>query len=247
MRPDRIVLIRHGESLGNVDPNTYADTPDHKIPLSELGRAQAREAGLDLRRLIGDQTVQFYVSPYRRTRDTAAALLAAFDLAKVVGVEEDPRIREQDWGHFRSAEELRRIQEERWRYGPFYYRFPDGESGADVCDRVSLFLETLHRDFERSDFARNAIVVTHGLTIRLFLMRWFHWTVEYFERLRNPRNGQFFVMELGPDGRYQLTAGPEVDDEPVAPTEPPAAPDRREPNDPDGPDAAATEGHVRGE
>ncbi len=33
----------------------------------------------------------------------------------------------------------RREKAERLRFGRFYYRFPDGESGADVYDRLTLF------------------------------------------------------------------------------------------------------------
>ena len=55
------------------------------------------------------------------------------------------------------------------------------------------------------------LVVTHGLTGRLFLMRWFHWTVEKFEETYNPPNGALMVMERGDlTGRgnigYRLTA-----------------------------------------
>ena len=53
----------------------------------------------------------------------------------------------------------------------FYYRIPDGESGADVYDRVSTFLETLYRDFAKPDYPENTIIVTHGMTLRLFFMR----------------------------------------------------------------------------
>jgi hypothetical protein len=35
-------------------------------------------------------------------------------------------------------------------------------------------------------------------------MRWFHWTVEEFENLRNPRNCQVVVMQKKTDGRYEL-------------------------------------------
>ncbi len=73
-----------------------------------------------------------------------------------------------------------------------------------MYDRVSTFLETLHRHFARDDYPANALVVTHGLTMRLFCMRWFHWPVEYFESLRNPDNGDLRTLILGGDGRYSL-------------------------------------------
>ncbi|KAL0452074.1 UNVERIFIED_CONTAM: Phosphoglycerate mutase-like protein AT74H [Sesamum latifolium] len=63
------------------------------------------------------------------------------------------------------------------RYGKFFYRVPDGESSADVHDRVSAFLEGLWRDMETNRYGNgpsdelNLIVVSHGLTSSLFLMK----------------------------------------------------------------------------
>jgi type I restriction-modification system DNA methylase subunit len=36
-RPFRIFLVRHGESLGNVDETAYQRMPDAKIPLTQRG------------------------------------------------------------------------------------------------------------------------------------------------------------------------------------------------------------------
>ena len=115
---------------------------------------------------------------------------------------DDPRLREQEWGNFRSPEETALVQKERYAYGTFYYRFPSGESGADVYDRISSFLETMHRDFEKPDYPENTLIVSHGMTIRIFLMRWFHLSVEEFETWENPMNCQAFIMNLGSDGKY---------------------------------------------
>ena len=123
---------------------------------------------------------------------------------KIAQVSEDPRLREQEWGHLRNVAEGEAIQEERDAYGTFYYRIPNGESGADVYDRVTTFLDTLHRDFEKSDYPDNCLIVTHGLTLRLFLMRWFHWSVEEFHDLCNPTNGQVVVMDKIAGNKYTL-------------------------------------------
>jgi broad specificity phosphatase PhoE len=131
-------------------------------------------------------------------------LRAGFE-ANIAKVIEDPRIRELDWGHLRHPNENEEISKQRDDFSTFYYRIPDGESGADVFDRVSTFLETMFRDFNKSDFPQNTLIVTHGLTLRLFLMRWYHWTVEEFEELSNPRNCQIVVMQKRPDGKYELT------------------------------------------
>jgi len=146
-----------------------------------------------------------YVSPYKRTRQTYQCIKESVG-TNVVKAVEDPRLREQDWGHLRSANANEDIVRNRHIYSLFYYRIPDGESGADVYDRVSTFFETLHRDFNKPDFPRNVLIVTHGMTLRLFLMRWFHWSVEEFENLRNLRNGQVIVMQQESDGHYILVS-----------------------------------------
>ena len=41
----------------------------------------------------------------------------------------------------------------------------------------------------------NIVIVTHGLAIRLFLMRWFQYSVDDFEETYNPTNGSLNIME----------------------------------------------------
>lgn len=202
-RPKRIILIRHGQSEGNVDEEIYATKPDYALALTRRGHAEARRAGDELRALVGRGSCFFYVSPMWRTRMTFEEIARAFDPRQYQFIEE-PRLREQEWGHFKTKPMCDVINDERDRYGTFYYRISDGESAADVFDRVSDFLGTLHRDFEKRDYPDNAVIVTHGMTIRLFLMRWFRWSVEAFEELRNPKNCQIVVMQRGRGRRYEL-------------------------------------------
>ncbi|GAA2487771.1 histidine phosphatase family protein [Streptomyces gobitricini] len=200
-RPRRIVLVRHGESEGNADDTVYEREPDHALGLTDRGRRQAEEAGERLRALFGDERVSVYISPYRRTHETYR--LFRLDPA-LVRVREEPRLREQDWGNWQDRDDVRLQKAYRDAYGHFFYRFAQGESGADVYDRVGAFLESLHRSFEAPDHPPNVLLVTHGLTMRLFCMRWFHWTVADFESLANPRNGETRMLLLGEDGRYAL-------------------------------------------
>ena len=41
-RPRRIILLRHGQSKGNVDESAYVTTADWRIPLTDVGKAQAK-------------------------------------------------------------------------------------------------------------------------------------------------------------------------------------------------------------
>ena len=203
MKPNRIILVRHGQSEGNVDKSKFENIPDFALNLTEEGIRQAENAGREIKEIIGQETVHVYLSPYYRTRQTYKHIEKSIKL-NVRKVFEDPRIREQDWGHLRHPDINEEINLERDNYSTFYYRIPDGESGADVYDRVSTFLETLFRDFSKPDYPQNTLIVTHGMTMRLFLMRWFHWSVEEFENLRNPKNCQIVVMQKNSNERYNL-------------------------------------------
>lgn len=94
---------------------------------------------------------------------------------------------------------------ERARYGHFFYRIPNGESAADAYDRISGFNESLWRSFGEEDFASVCVLVTHGLMTRVFLMKWYHFSVEYFEDLRNVNHCEFVVMKLNQEtGKFAL-------------------------------------------
>jgi broad specificity phosphatase PhoE len=203
MRPKRIILIRHGKSEGNEDKKLLETVPDYALNLTQEGIEQARQAGREIKKIIGQETIQVYISPYYRARQTYKHIRESLN-DNVVKTFEDPRIREQDWGHLRNHELNDEIQNERDNFSTFYYRIPDGESGADVYDRVSIFLESLHRDFHKSNYPENVLIVTHGMTLRLFLMRWFHWSIEEFELLRNPLNCQIVIMQKDSNDKYNL-------------------------------------------
>ncbi|MQL84331.1 hypothetical protein Taro_016825 [Colocasia esculenta] len=214
--PKRIILVRHGESQGNLDTAAYTTTPDYRIPLTPLGVRQAREAGRRIRDVLAssgspNSKVYFYVSPYERTLSTLRELGRAFPRRRILGVREECRVREQDFGNFQVEERMRVVKETRELFGRFFFRFPEGESAADVYDRVSSFMESLWRDIDMRRLNQedgcetNLVIVSHGLTSRVFLMKWFKWTVEQFERLNNPGNCEFRVMQLGEGGtEYSL-------------------------------------------
>ncbi|KAK4690458.1 hypothetical protein P7C71_g6341, partial [Lecanoromycetidae sp. Uapishka_2] len=174
-----------------------------------MGKPRADEAGKKLRSLLRpDDTLHFFTSPYRRTRETTEGILNALTCSNpepspfprhTIKVYEEPRLREQDFGNFQpDSAEMSRMWQERADYGHFFYRIPDGESAADAYDRVSGFNESLWRNFGEDDFPSVCVLVTHGLMARVFLMKWYHFSVEYFEDLRNMNHCEFVVMMLNP-------------------------------------------------
>uniref|UniRef100_A0A6T6ELV1 Phosphoglycerate mutase (2,3-diphosphoglycerate-dependent) n=1 Tax=Craspedostauros australis TaxID=1486917 RepID=A0A6T6ELV1_9STRA len=223
--PEKVVLVRHGQSMGNINEALYATVPDNAMPLTDLGWEQARKTGeiLKARIIASGETVHFVVSPYVRTVETFHGIVSAWcdpkefahipDRAKRVKAwyrrlmemgltwNEDPRIREQDFGNYQVPEIIKKAKTDRHRFGVFYYRFQNGESASDVFDRVSTFLDSLWRNFD-SNRARNYVLVTHGISIRVFLARYFRYTIDQFNMLANPTNCEMVV--LGHNGEGQL-------------------------------------------
>ncbi|KAK9492229.1 hypothetical protein V1508DRAFT_356170, partial [Lipomyces doorenjongii] len=62
----------------------------------------------------------------------------------------------------------------------------------------------LFRQFSSDKFAKVLVLVTHGLMSRVFLMKWYRWTVERFESLKNVNYCEFVVMERQDSGKYLL-------------------------------------------
>jgi broad specificity phosphatase PhoE len=163
-----------------------------------------------------EDTLQIYTSPYRRTRETTEGILKTLTSrddgdgpspfsGNKIKVYEEPRIREQDFGNFQPCSaEMERMWQERADYGHFFYRIPNGESAADAYDRISGFNESLWRQFSEDKFPSVCVLVTHGLMTRVFLMKWYHWSVEYFEDLRNVNHCEFVLMNKDERGKYVL-------------------------------------------
>ncbi|SCU72278.1 phosphoglycerate mutase, putative [Trypanosoma equiperdum] len=199
----RIIFLRNGRSLANVNVCTHVTTPDWRIPIVPEGEEESYDAGRRLAQLIGDEPVYYYLSPYVRCRQSFKHVLRGYDAYRsehkmegesIVGVREDVRLRDGDIGRYKSKEELLHHLAEREKYGKFYYRFPHGESGADVCDRVTSFLDAFQR--ERMDFPMdtNVVILTHGQTIRMFVKRWFNLTVDTYHSMVSPPTGSISTL-----------------------------------------------------
>lgn len=204
MRPLRIFIVRHGQSVGNVNKEIYKTVPDYAVPLTFLGEQQAKETGQKIAAIIGqEQTVQFYVSPFWRTRQTFLGIAESFKTENVKYYE-DMRLREQEWGSQHLTGINWDAERDRDAFGHTFYRFEAGESCADTFDRKSDFLGTMFRDFQKVDFPKNVVIVTHGMSSRVLIMRFFHSSVEEFESWKNPKNCEYLLLERGEGEKYKL-------------------------------------------
>ena len=52
--------------------------------------------------------------------------------------------------------------------------------------------------------SRNYVLVTHGISIRVLLARYFRYTIDQFNILANPRNCEMVVLGHNGNGRLEL-------------------------------------------
>ena len=177
-----LYLIRHGESIGNTNPEAYNIMPDWKINLTEEGKKQAEKVGKDLKYIVNDPII--ISSPYVRAVETANIIKTYIDDECIMFF--NALIREREWGNLRDEMEQFETRGERKHLFDFYRRPTGGESFADVYQRAFVFLEYLKNNFKD----KNIIIVSHGEFIKVLLMIIDGNTVEEFDDLPNPENCQ---------------------------------------------------------
>ena len=148
-----LYVIRHGECVHNVEG--WAASHDDS-PLTEKGRAQARENGRVLREVGGQvDTLDYFASSLHRTCSTMELLRGEIGLP-VTGYRADRRLMEGNLGdHTRMpGTALAMGHPEEYRADPWNYVRPNGESQAMVYARIGRFLSELRGD---------SVIVTHAL------------------------------------------------------------------------------------
>jgi broad specificity phosphatase PhoE len=157
--PASIVLVRHGESLGNLaDAEARRNKAerldltarDADVELSETGLSQAAAVRAHLADLPHEERPTLVISsPYQRASSTARWAVQDIDVDLLL----DERLRERDLGQFDglTGAGIRHLfadeSERRKKVGKFYYQPPGGESWADVVLRVRSLLGDLRHGF----------------------------------------------------------------------------------------------------
>jgi broad specificity phosphatase PhoE len=174
--PERLWIVRHGESAGNVARaralsagagRIIVDGRDMDVPLSPLGIEQARALGHWFARsgMALPQTI--LASPYARARETATLFREASGCGRDLPICFDERLREKEFGILDGltaagiAEEEPQQARLREELGKFYHRPPGGESWCDVILRLRSLMDTvaLHHG------GRRVMIVAHQVVV----------------------------------------------------------------------------------
>ena len=175
--PEQLIIVRHGQSAGNVardaaheaEQNRIALTSrDADVPLSALGEEQARALGRWFAELPPDEWPEALLSsPYRRALQTAEIFRAEGGACGQEPICFDERLREKEFGIldglttlgvanvFPEQAAFRRL------LGKFYHRPPGGESWCDVILRLRSVLDTISLHYR----GKRVMIFTHQVVV----------------------------------------------------------------------------------
>jgi broad specificity phosphatase PhoE len=164
-----VVLVRHGETEWS---RSGRHTGRTEVPLTERGRAQAEAVGAALR---NRDFALVLTSPLGRAFETGR--LAGFGKRAV----QRDELMEWDYGAY-EGRTTADIREERpgwtlWRDG-----VPDGETIAEVGERVDRIIDELH------SLDGDALLFAHGHVLRVLTARWLE---------LDPDAGRLFALDPG--------------------------------------------------
>ena len=200
-RPTLVLLVRHGQT-----PTTGSTLPGRArgLHLSDVGQGQAQKAADRIAALKDVAAV--YASPLERTRETAKPIAAARGLK----VQIDRGLLECDFGDWTGSKlkDLMKLPE--WqtvqRY-PSGFRFPSGESFAEMQTRIVGAIDTLVARHP----GQTIVAVSHADPIKAALAQALGTHLDLFQRIIVSPCSISAVM-YGPTGPAVLAANSTGDD-----------------------------------
>lgn len=175
--PKNLFLVRHGQSEGNLVRKQFEESGNESFfsdeflglhesqySLTELGVNQAKKAGEWFRENNFSVFDRMLVSNNVRAMQTAAHLNITHASWMI-----DFNLRERDGGLFNTIPPSKKDNDYNdhqkfYNTQAFLFRPPQGESIADVCERIKIVLDTLARECDGKD----VIIVCHGHVMRAF-------------------------------------------------------------------------------
>lgn len=191
-RTTRLLLVRHGQSVANVEKRLQGQSHGELTP---LGRQQVTALAEYSSRLQVDHLIS---SDLRRAYETAQAI------ARVKGLDLHVTSEVREW----NIGVLDGEPHEAWQAAidasdaPEHLISPDGgESLNDVRDRAQAFLEETLKQTR----GQSTMVVCHGDFIRACLRVLLNLSFEQASAYR-PKNASYTILELNDNSEWQLVS-----------------------------------------
>lgn len=161
----RLILVRHGQSHGNVERRL--DTRPPGAALTDLGRGQARAFARELSHRPGLVAHSVAVRAAQTAAEIAAEIGVDSELHEIGGIHEVQVGELENRNDEAAIEEFTAVYQ-RWQRGDLEVPMPGGESASQVLDRYLPVLTQLRmRYLDDHAWTHDIVVVSHGAAIRL--------------------------------------------------------------------------------
>lgn len=171
----KLLLVRHGETKLNSSHRFVGQTD---VELSAAGLRQVER----LRSHLATQSIDaVYSSDLQRALATAKAIASEHQLEVITC----PELREIDFGKcegltFEEICQLYPEMAELWTNWRLQFKFPGGESVAELDTRVSKFLDRL----EKHTPEETILVVAHSASLRILICQLLGIELQHWRQLR---------------------------------------------------------------
>ena len=165
-----IYLIRHAESMGNVNHHLIGGQSNH-YPLTERGRDQARRLGIRLQK-EGLSFDSVYASVAVRAKQTCQIVCGhvGFAFEEVELTDQIVELGQGDWEGKVRKEIYTPERRAEVISNSYYFKAPNGESQKEVCDRMENWLHAAIQDLDPAE-DWNVAGFSHGFAIKCLFKR----------------------------------------------------------------------------
>lgn len=206
-----ILLVRHGENNWVKKKRLAGWLPN--VHLNENGRKQAQEAA---ERLAGLPIKAVYSSPLTRCQETAVPIAQSHQLI----ISELPGMGEVRYGQWEGKKIKKLAKDPLWhgvQHYPSRFRFPEGESMAEVQFRAITTLEEVAQRHPQE----MVVIVSHADVIKLVVAYYLGVHIDLFQRIVISPASVTMLALTAAGGVHILRVN---DDGPIQPPPPPKEP-----------------------
>lgn len=186
-------LVRHGETAWNAEGKLQGHTD---IPLSDVGRAQARTLANEL---VDMHVDTIYASPLSRAVETATIIGEVLSLP----INIDVGLKERNSGKLEglSKSEMRALYPD-WNTMTEEERFKDSREGTESGEETSKRVLHTLEEIAKTNDGKHILAVTHGGNIRFTLVGLEYGTLE---SIRGIQNCGYVVLGYE-DGKFTVSS-----------------------------------------
>ncbi len=197
-----IYLVRHLKTRHNIEGIYMGRSGDLPIEEKEVSFFKQTIGKVSVKPFEGER-ILFYSSPAQRCQQTAKILIDTIDPKAVIHT--DDALHETNYGLFegKKIEEIKVSHPDvfkQWMESPSHVHFPEGESYAQVQERVISFLQQIIKLHEGN--VSKLVIVTHVDVIKV-IISWVLGIPIDNKRLFCIDNGTFSQLETT-DEKYNV-------------------------------------------